>query len=197
MRADDGDATPSSRRANPWGDPETRSGQEPPSLRDLAVRPTNGATTPSAAAPTTDLLAGCGIADDTSGGQNDRYAAWAERMKAKRVRSQQIVNGTADDDAPSTAAYWSTEAVFAESARVSDEEQRTRPNPWQTVELLSVLDLREGATLDDVSRAFRQLAKEHHPDRFVGADDATQEFHADKMRSINEAYHTLRARLSV
>jgi DnaJ-class molecular chaperone len=54
------------------------------------------------------------------------------------------------------------------------------------------LDLREGANLDDVSRAYKQLAKQHHPDRFVEADEDTRRFHQERMACINQAYRTLR-----
>jgi DnaJ-domain-containing protein 1 len=123
------------------------------------------------------------------------YNDWADRLRAKRVNAQRTIAaqqstdaGLATEDRPT---YWTTDAVFAESRRV-DERVTERPNPWRVQELLDVLDLREGANLDDVSRAYKQLAKQHHPDRFVEADEDTRRFHQERMACINQAYRTLR-----
>lgn len=123
------------------------------------------------------------------------YNDWADRLRAKRVNAQRTIAaqqstnaGTTTEDRPT---YWTTDAVFAESRRV-DEEATERPNPWRVQELLEVLDLREGANHDDVSRAYKQLAKQHHPDRFAEADADTRRFHEERMACINQAYRTLR-----
>lgn len=118
--------------------------------------------------------------------QATRYSEWAERMHTKRQRLRDAQAGEPK------ASYWTTDAVFEESRRIDDEELHDRPNPWRVKELLAVLDLRENASPDDVSTAYRTLAKKHHPDRFIEADEDTQEFHAERMRSINAAYHSLR-----
>ena len=124
------------------------------------------------------------------------YSDWADRMRAKRVNAQRTIaerhaeaTGTVlpGQDAPS---YWRTDAVFATAG--DDVDPGSRPNPWRVQELLEVLDLREGATRDDVSRAYRDLAKQHHPDRFAGADDDVRRFHEERMAMINSAYSALR-----
>jgi curved DNA-binding protein CbpA len=43
-----------------------------------------------------------------------------------------------------------------------------------------------------VEVAFRTLAKAHHPDLHIAADEATRAFHAERMGRINEAYARLR-----
>lgn len=50
------------------------------------------------------------------------------------------------------------------------------------VKVLSVFGLNPGATIDDVKKRFRELAKKYHPDR--GGDN-------DKMIEIINAYHKL------
>ena len=117
----------------------------------------------------------------------ERYNEWAERLKAKRRRLTNDLDGS---PAPSN---WSTDALFEESRRVEDDELHSdrRPNPWRVQELLAVLDLREGATAAEVGMAYRRLAKVHHPDHFVEADLDIQEYHAHKMREIIRAYRTL------
>jgi DnaJ-domain-containing protein 1 len=116
--------------------------------------------------------------------RQERYNEWAARLR------QPPVPVTPEPAATSTAGYWSSETLFADSRRLAEDSGR--PNPWRTSELLQVLDLREGATPTDVGAAYRRLAKDHHPDRFVEADPAIQAFHAERMLQIIEAYRELR-----
>ena len=131
----------------------------------------------------------------------DAYASWAARMQEKRSRTQAKIANAQDGvrwatlgAAPETdsSGYWTTDVLFAESQRVAEEELTSRPNPWRVAELLAVLDLRDDASPQQIADAYKSLAKAHHPDRFVSADEATQQFHADRMTSINRAYHALR-----
>jgi hypothetical protein len=116
----------------------------------------------------------------------DRYNEWAERMREKRRRLRE------DEVGEATPSYWSTDAVFEESRRIENEEQEARPNPWRIQELLATLDLRGDPTAAMIADAYRRLAKQHHPDRYLDAEPAIQEFHADKMREIISAYRTLK-----
>ena len=55
-----------------------------------------------------------------------------------------------------------------------------------------ILGLKDGASQEEIKKAYRQLAKEHHPDKFVNASDSEKKFHEDKMKEINEAYENLK-----
>jgi hypothetical protein len=116
----------------------------------------------------------------------DLYREWAARLRDKKAAAD------AAEAPPSTAGYWSAEALFADSRRVEQEENRSSANPWRVRELLAALDLRDGATTAEIGSAYRRLAKQHHPDRYVEADPDTQEFHAGEMRRIIDAYKALR-----
>jgi DnaJ-domain-containing protein 1 len=118
----------------------------------------------------------------------EAYSDWAARLREKQERRRAVAKG----EGAESESYWTTDALFAESRQVERDEAGIRPNPWRVQELLAVLDLRDGATADEIGSAYRRLAKVHHPDRFVEADVATQEFHADRMRAIIEAYRALR-----
>ncbi len=123
------------------------------------------------------------------------YSDWADRMRAKRVNAQRTIaerhaEATGTGPTEESPSYWRTDAVFAGTD--DDHAPDARPNPWRVQELLEVLDLREGATRDDVSRAYRDLAKQHHPDRFVDADEEVRRFHEARMARINTAYSALR-----
>lgn len=52
-----------------------------------------------------------------------------------------------------------------------------------------VLGLREGASIDEVKRAYRELVKKYHPDQY--ADNPLKDLAEQKMREINEAYNTI------
>ena len=55
-----------------------------------------------------------------------------------------------------------------------------------------ILGLKDGASQEEIKKAYRQLAKEHHPDKFVNASDSEKKYHEDKMKEINEAYENLK-----
>lgn len=119
-----------------------------------------------------------------------QYNDWAERMKAKRQRNREAILGSNRPE-PSTG-YWTPDSLFADSKLADEDDLLTRPNPWRVEELLSVLDLTGDAEPEDVSDAYRRLAKQHHPDRFIAADADTQQFHADRMTDIIKAYRALK-----
>jgi DnaJ-domain-containing protein 1 len=116
------------------------------------------------------------------------YSAWAARMKAKReqTRSAADRNGTAQP------TYWTTDALFAESVRVAEDQSAADSTGRKVAELLAVLQLPATATPEQVGDAYRRLAKAHHPDRFIDADAATQRLHDDQMRRVNQAYRALK-----
>lgn len=51
----------------------------------------------------------------------------------------------------------------------------------------SILDVPEGASQEEIKRAFRRLAMQYHPDRNLGKEDWAEE----KFKGINEAYVVL------
>ena len=55
-----------------------------------------------------------------------------------------------------------------------------------------ILGLKDGASQEEIKKAYHQLAKEHHPDKFVNASDSDKKYHENKMKEINEAYENLK-----
>lgn len=121
--------------------------------------------------------------------QTDQYSAWADRMRSKRTRNQEMIAGEPTEE---PATYWNTETVFTESERVAQEEVVNRPDPLVVHNLLKTLGLQTGATTVDITSAYKQLVKAHHPDQYLQADEATQAFHDERMREVNTAYRSLR-----
>ncbi len=52
-----------------------------------------------------------------------------------------------------------------------------------------ILGVPQKATIDEVKKAYRALARQHHPDRHIGKPDAAEA--ETRMREINEAYDTI------
>jgi molecular chaperone DnaJ len=58
-----------------------------------------------------------------------------------------------------------------------------KKNPYK------VLGIKEGASYDEIKRAYRELAKKYHPDKY--RNNPLADLADEKMREINEAYETL------
>ncbi|HHW23398.1 MAG TPA: J domain-containing protein [Clostridiaceae bacterium] len=58
-----------------------------------------------------------------------------------------------------------------------------KKNPYK------VLGIKEGASYDEIKRAYRELAKKYHPDRY--RNNPLADLAEEKMREINEAYDFL------
>jgi molecular chaperone DnaJ len=56
-------------------------------------------------------------------------------------------------------------------------------NPYE------VLEIKEGSSMEEIKRAYRELAKKYHPDQYV--NNPLQELAEEKMRELNEAYDYL------
>ena len=52
-----------------------------------------------------------------------------------------------------------------------------------------VLGVRRGASEDEIKKAYRDLVKQYHPDRYKG--NPLENLAEEKMQEINEAYSTL------
>lgn len=64
---------------------------------------------------------------------------------------------------------------------------RVRDDPYRT------FGLDEGASDEDLDRAYRRLMSQHHPDRFATAPAARRQRAEAKAREINAAYDRIRA----
>jgi DnaJ-domain-containing protein 1 len=51
-----------------------------------------------------------------------------------------------------------------------------------------ILNIPLSSTLEEVKKAYRNLIKQHHPDKFMNASQDEKKYHEKKMKEINEAY---------
>ncbi len=54
-----------------------------------------------------------------------------------------------------------------------------------------ILGVNKNASKDDIKKAYRDLVKQHHPDKFTNANDSEKEYHENKLKEINGAYEKL------
>ena len=55
----------------------------------------------------------------------------------------------------------------------------------------TILGVGPNADLTEIKKAYRKLAKQHHPDVFANASDAQKRLAEDKFIKIQEAYEAL------
>ncbi|MFN2427227.1 MAG: TerB family tellurite resistance protein [Candidatus Binatia bacterium] len=70
---------------------------------------------------------------------------------------------------------------------------RSAPPPDRTAEAFAILGLSPGASPAEIKQAWRELSKEHHPDRVTHLGEELRGEAEQRMRRINAAYDTLKA----
>lgn len=54
-----------------------------------------------------------------------------------------------------------------------------------------ILGVNSGATKEEIKKAYRELVKQHHPDKFTNASESEKAYHESRIKEINEAYDKL------
>jgi DnaJ-domain-containing protein 1 len=146
-------------------------------MRDFGTGPTT----------TTATTADTGLRSDDA----QRYSAWADRLRDKRTRDQATILGSPTD--PVATGNWSSDSVRTGDDPV--DEPGVVPDQRRLGRLLAELGLESGASAEQVAAAYRALAKVHHPDRWIEADETTQTHHVEQMVRLNAVYRALRTEL--
>lgn len=183
----------------PGPEGQADAGAPPPRTRDpreIRARLREHRDAPDSRAPTGDV-------DPSGNGEvgpgDDRrevYAAWAERMRNHKreklagLGPERIEDPEVEGTGSGRSAYWDSDDVLG----AGDGGASIGPTGMSNIELLNVLGLDEAAGAEDIKRAFKRKAREHHPDRWLDADPEVRHDHQQEMARVNEAYHELQRR---
>lgn len=80
---------------------------------------------------------------------------------------------------------WKNGASSSDSRSSKDAKVK---DPW------SVLGIRRGASLEEIKRAYRQLAMKYHPDKMIHLGEEFRELAENRFKEIQQAYQELRPR---
>ena len=94
-----------------------------------------------------------------------------------------------------------TSEAFQEGPQAETRQERLRdassqpPTPAVPASpALEVLGLGAGATPQEISAAYKRMARTYHPDKVAGETPEVREFAEEKMKEINAAYSELKRR---
>lgn len=81
------------------------------------------------------------------------------------------------------------------SGGYSGRTNSSNSNPFEYTQDKSryykILGVEKGVTKEELKKAYRELVKQHHPDRFSNATQKEKDYHETKLKEINEAYEKL------
>lgn len=96
-----------------------------------------------------------------------------------------------DDDPTAPLPLGGREFLSGRPRHRARSGARGLPETGRNGDAWSVLGLNEGASREDIRRAFRQLAQQHHPDRHPNAREGERLELFRRFAEISRAYHTL------
>jgi hypothetical protein len=96
-----------------------------------------------------------------------------------------------DDDPTSPRPLGGSEFLSGRPRHRARNSTHVFPEARRSEGALSVLGLGAGASREDIRRAFRELARQHHPDRRPGAGHRERLEMLRRFAEISRAYHTL------
>ena len=82
--------------------------------------------------------------------------------------------------------------VIGGGRRIEEETMKGGKGPERIGQCFEILGLKAGASKEELTQAYRDLANVWHPDRFVG-NQRLQKKAEDKLKEINGAYETIRS----
>jgi DnaJ like chaperone protein len=94
----------------------------------------------------------------------------------------------------STKDYDSIIAIYTQKRERIKSSENAKPRPSQVELACTILGVSEQATKDEIKKAYRQLVKLHHPDRFATGTVAHQEMAEKRFIEIQKAYELLEKR---
>ncbi|PKP22774.1 MAG: molecular chaperone DjlA [Bacteroidetes bacterium HGW-Bacteroidetes-21] len=111
-----------------------------------------------------------------------------------RLQLLHFLYGLADADKHIAQSEIDTINIIAASMRISPEDIKSVRAMFikETHSAYKILEIPPDATNEEVKKAYRQMAKKHHPDMVSNLGEEIQKAAQEKFRKINEAYETIK-----
>ena len=73
----------------------------------------------------------------------------------------------------------------------SDPKQESNTTNDINQKYYAILGLKNGASIEEIKKAYRKLAKDYHPDKLAGVNESIKKIAEEKFREVQEAYEKL------
>ena len=73
----------------------------------------------------------------------------------------------------------------------SKQQSKSKKYSQKIIDSLNILGLKTGATLPEIKKSYRSLAKEFHPDKLSGMSDGIINLAKEKFQLIQDSYEYL------
>jgi DnaJ like chaperone protein len=120
--------------------------------------------------------------------------AWQEeQVNARELAFLALINQKLGLEEGNLKRILGTFTAYKDSKKERTREQAAPRQKVAKVNYFQVLGVSQGASQEDIKKAYRKLVKLHHPDVFANASEAQQRLARENFIRIQEAYEGLTA----
>lgn len=120
------------------------------------------------------------------------YNTIKNRNRPKRTKTYYYKTGNQQDFEDFFKNYTGQSGNYSNRGNGSGSRNSFGGSPFEDkTKYYRTLDLQQGASKEQIKKAFREKAKLHHPDKFSNESENVRNSHEEKFKEINEAYNKL------
>ncbi|MFA6708801.1 MAG: DnaJ domain-containing protein [Fusobacterium sp.] len=120
------------------------------------------------------------------------YNMIKNRNRPKRTRTYYYKTGNQQDFEDFFKNYTGQSGNYYNGSNGNGSRNTFGSSPFEDKsKYYRTLGIQEGASKEEIKKAFREKAKMHHPDKFSNEPENIRNDHEEKFKKINEAYNKL------
>ena len=122
---------------------------------------------------------------------------WQVLIGEEEVGDLEMLAMTSINDRGFKTFEFKREQNFRQKSQQQSGQRKTRPSVTELRKAYELIGVAENATMDEIKKAYRKLAKIHHPDKVSHLGEEHQNIAKEKFQIIVDAYDTIKEKRGV